>query len=145
LTFYEMSVRYSEEVINMKKSPLIPRTRQDAASTLNHLLNLDPRAMRALGKEQFLRAWNALFFLLPGLHPDNVEDNGKETEDMAAISGLPVLDQLLARSYVRSGWPVVLEPFGRVALLRHDAGEIGDDELYCVEAQRAGLLDCSAY
>ena len=116
------------------------RSRTAAAAELQRLAALDRRALRLLPKDAFLRGWHALLFLFPGLHPDNALDHG-ETIEAAPPNQLtlPGFEQLVARRYVRSGWPVALELLGREAWRRFEAGEIGEHGFYCVEAQRAGL------
>jgi DNA (cytosine-5)-methyltransferase 1 len=116
------------------------RSRTAAAAELQRLAALDRRALRLLPKDAFLRGWHALLFLFPELHPDNALDHG-ETIEAAPPSQLtlPASEQLVARRYVRSGWPVALEPLGREAWRRFEADEIGEQGFYCVEAQRAGL------
>lgn len=116
-------------------------TRKEAARELERLAQLDRRALRALTTDEFLRGWHALLFLFPGLHPDNARDHGDAIEEVPPEQlGLPGFERLLARRHTRSGWPVALELIGREALRRHDRSEITDAQLYCVEAQRAGLI-----
>lgn len=67
-------------------------------------------------KPAFLRAWCALAYAFPGLHPDGFEDKG-------------------------SGWPRVLKRFAADALRRADSGELSDEDLYPCDAQWAGLYD----
>ncbi|MCX6927457.1 MAG: DNA cytosine methyltransferase [Verrucomicrobia bacterium] len=116
------------------------RSRTAAAAELQRLAALDRRALRLLPKDAFLRGWHALLFLFPELHPDNALDHG-ETIEAAPPNQLtlPGFEQLVARRYVRSGWPVALELLGREAWRRFEAGEIDEHGFYCVEAQRAGL------
>ena len=63
-----------------------------------------------------MRAWCAIAYLHPGLHPD-----GYESAD--------------------SGWPRVLRRFAAEAWRRADAGELADEELYVCDAQWSGLYD----
>jgi hypothetical protein len=117
-----------------------PQTRHAAARGLERLANLDRRALRALPTAEFLRGWHALLFLFPGLHPDNALDHGDTIEEIPTEQlGLPGFEQLLTRRHTRSGWPVALELIGQEAWRRYEAGQIHDNELYCVTAQRAGL------
>ena len=67
-------------------------------------------------KPDFLRAWCAVAYAFPGLHPDGYEDEG-------------------------SGWPRVLRRFAAEAGRRAGAGELSDEELYPGDAQWAGLYD----
>jgi DNA (cytosine-5)-methyltransferase 1 len=119
----------------------VPQTRHAAACELQRLAGLDRRGLRAVPTRDFLHGWSALLFLFPGLHPDNALDHGDDIEDVpTAQLGLPRLEELLARRHTRSGWPVALELIGREAWRRYEADELSEDELYCVETQRAGLL-----
>lgn len=96
--------------------------------------------MRSLPTDEFLRGWHALLFLFPGLHPDNALDHGDDIEEVPTEQlGLPGFAELLSRRHTRSGWPVALELIGQEAWRRYERGELADDELYCVTAQRAGL------
>jgi len=120
--------------------PVLPASRPDAARELERLAKLDRRVLRLLPKQRFLRGWHALLFLFPGLHPDNALDHGDAIEEIPTEQlGLPGFEQLLARRHARSGWPVALEVIGREAWRRYEGGDLGDDEFYCVTAQRAGL------
>ena len=69
-----------------------------------------------LPKPTFVRAWCAIAYLHPGLHPD-----GYESAD--------------------SGGPRVLRRFAAEAWRRADAGELADEELYSGDAQWSGLFD----
>ena len=69
-----------------------------------------------LPKPDFIRAWCAVAYAFPGLHPDGYEDAG-------------------------SGWPRVLERFAAEAWRRADAGELADEELHPCDAQWGGLYD----
>ena len=62
----------------------------------------------------FLRAWCAVAYAFPGLHPDGYEDE-------------------------RSGWPRALRRFAAEARRRAEAGELS--ALYPCAAQWAGLYD----
>lgn len=64
----------------------------------------------------FVRAWCAVAYVFPGLHPDVYDD-------------------------AETGWPRVLRPFAAEAWRRAEAGELGDDELYPCAAQWAGIYD----
>jgi len=64
----------------------------------------------------FIRAWCAVAYAFPGLHPDGYED-------------------------AESGWPRALRRFAAEAWRRADAGDITDEELHPCDAQWAGLYD----
>lgn len=116
------------------------QTRQAAACELRLLAQLDRRGLRALPTETFLHGWRALLFLFPDLHPDNALNHGSGFEQISPDQlALPGYEDLLAKRYARSGWPVALELLGHEAWRRYDAGEIYREDFYCVEAQCAGL------
>ncbi len=70
--------------------------------------------LERLPKPTFVRAWCAIAYLFPGLHPE-----GYESPD--------------------SGWPRVLRRFAAEAWRRADAGELTDNELYCYQPCMARL------
>ena len=72
--------------------------------------------LEQLPKTDFIRAWCAVAYAFPGLHPDGYED-------------------------AESGWPRALRRFAAEAWRRADAGELADEELYPCDAQWAGLYD----
>jgi DNA (cytosine-5)-methyltransferase 1 len=93
----------------------------------------------------FKRAWCAIFYLYGGLNPDDAGDHGTE---LIAVDDGPerfrdVEPRLIAPRYRMSGWPVVLAPLADEAWLRHESGRLSENELYCVAALQAGLLDRS--
>jgi DNA (cytosine-5)-methyltransferase 1 len=114
----------------------IPADRADAASRIHPFTEADARALRAMSSREFLRGWHALLWLFPHLHPDNAVEHGDDQHDEP--SPVPELPKLSPR-YVRSGWPVMLEPFGKEAWRRFEAEEFSDELFYCVDAQRAGM------
>jgi hypothetical protein len=72
--------------------------------------------LEQLPKPDFIRAWCAVAYTFPGLHPDGYDD-------------------------AESGWPRALRRFVAEAWRRADAGELADEELYPCDAQWAGLYD----
>jgi DNA (cytosine-5)-methyltransferase 1 len=119
---------------------LIPRTAAEAAAHLQKIAGLDRRQLRACDKALFLRGWFALFYLFPGLHPDNALDHG----DPASLwspdqPALPGLEDFVTRRFARSGWPVALELLGREAWRRYESGLLAEGEFYCAAAQMAGM------
>lgn len=71
-------------------------------------------SIELLPKPAFVRAWCAIAYLYPGLHPD-----GYESAD--------------------SGWPLVLRRFAAEAWRRAAIGELSDNELYCYQACKARI------
>ena len=120
--------------------PLCAEARTEAARKLQRLARLDRRALHGLPTDEFLEGWHAVLFLFPELHPDNALDHGDTIEIVPANQlALPGFEELLSRRYARSGWPVSLEIIGREAWRRYENGELAQEDLYCVEAQRTGL------
>ena len=72
--------------------------------------------LEQLTKPDFMRAWCALVYVFPGLHPDGYDD-------------------------LESGWPRVLRRFAAEAWRRADAGELNDEELYPSDVQWSGIYD----
>jgi len=97
----------------MKSYIYIPNSLRSAGRHLRLALT-DP--LERLPKPTFVRAWCAIAYLHPGLHPDGFED-------------------------ADSGWPRVLRRFATEAWRRAEAGELADDELYPSDAQWSGLYD----
>ena len=97
----------------MSAQIFIPASLRDAAQHLRAGWQLPPDQ---LSKNDFVRAWSAVAYLFPGLHPDGFED-------------------------ADSGWPVALKRFAAEAWRRAEAGELDDAELYPSDAQWVGLYD----
>jgi DNA (cytosine-5)-methyltransferase 1 len=118
------------------QTPTIPNSQEEALEWLSAIAGLSRRELRQASATTFRRGWHALLYLYPGLHPDNAIDHGKTTE----IVETPIVDKLdLSTRYERSGWPVILEPFGYEAWRRYETGQLSEEQFYCVDAQRAGL------
>lgn len=125
-----------KHILPFRSAPTIPGTQVEASANLAAVAVMTATQLRNADLVTFLRGWHALLFLFPGLHPDNAFDHGDEEETLAELD-LNCID--LNRRYLRSGWPVVLEPLGKEAWRRYESGTIREEDLYCVEAQRAGL------
>jgi hypothetical protein len=97
----------------MKTISHVPNSLRSAGRELRLSL---VRPLQQLPHAQFIRAWSAVAYLFPGLHPDGYED-------------------------AESGWPRALKRFAAEAWRRADAGDLADDELYCFDAQWSGLYD----
>jgi DNA (cytosine-5)-methyltransferase 1 len=119
---------------------LVPHSQTEAANHLQQVARFDRRQLRVCEKPVFLRGWFALFYLFPGLHPDNALDHGNSIEVWSAEQpALPSLEEFVGRRFARSGWPVALELLGQEAWRRYESGELSQDEFYCLIAQRAAL------
>jgi len=112
----------------------LPIDRADAERRLEPFTDTrtDTRALRAMSPEDFLRSWHALLWLFPDLHPDNAVEHGDEQH------ADPLAERFGGR-FNRTGWPVLLEGFGREAKRRFEAKQFSKAAFYCVDAQRAGL------
>ena len=69
-----------------------------------------------LSRQQFARAWSAVLYLFPNLHPDGYEHSD-------------------------SGWLRILKRFASEAWRRAKTGEPTDKESYACDAQWSGLFD----
>jgi DNA (cytosine-5)-methyltransferase 1 len=99
--------------------------------------------LRKTGDVELLRAWRAVAFLLPELHPDGAVDSGRETRPAEAAtwheqSLSPAVSKLLAKVFRRSGWPVALLPLADEVRRRFELGLVSEDDYYCSEAHVAG-------
>ena len=76
---------------------------------------LSANSLSELDKDTFLKGWKAFAFLYPGLHPDDFD-----AED--------------------SGWTEDLMPLAEEAFRRYESGLISDEEMYCYEEVKKGIL-----
>lgn len=97
----------------MSTNIVVPNTLHGAGCELRSGFSAQ---LEQLPKTDFLRAWCAVAYLFPGLHPEGYEVAG-------------------------SGWPRVLKRFAAEAWRRVDAVELADEELYPCDAQWSGLYD----
>lgn len=97
----------------MRTNVVVPSTLRGAGRELRGAFAAH---LEQLPKPDFVRAWCAVAYTFPGLHPDGYEDT-------------------------ESGWPRVLKRFAAEAWRRADAGELDDHELYPSDAQWAGIYD----
>lgn len=89
----------------------------DSVGTATRVLErISDQPLEALSKVEFIRAWCALSYLNPGLHPDGFEEPD-------------------------SGWPENLKRYAVEAWRREEMGELADDEMYPSDATWAGLYD----
>jgi hypothetical protein len=100
-------------LVEMKTTTFIPNSLRSAGREMR-LAVASP--LNKIPRTQFIRAWSAIAYLFPGLHPDGFEDT-------------------------ESGWPKVLKPFAAEAWRRAGTGELSAEELYPSDAQWSGLYD----
>lgn len=103
----------SGRVYLLSMSLYIPSSMSDAEKHLRVGLQNPPGH---LSKPDFIRAWSAVAYLYPGLHPDGFADSA-------------------------SGWPRALKRLAAEAWRRAESGELEDEELYPSDAQWAGIYD----
>ncbi len=92
---------------------MIPDSVEEAGAVVSAC---DVSVLHSLDKAAFLRAWAAVAYLYPGLHPDGFEESD-------------------------SGWPEDLRPFAAEAWRRASEGGMDDGELYPANATWARLFD----
>ena len=121
--------------------PVLAASHDEAIEHLAPLVAADLHRLRRVPADEFRRAWFAVAFLFPGLHPDGALEHGTRTSRQATNDpGFPKVDpRLMAPYYVQSGWPVALELVTREARRRYEGGDLSVDEFYCSDAAIAGL------
>ena len=113
----------------------LPASRHAAIEQLESFVDsLHFNQIKNLTKEAFLRAWWAIGYLHPNLHPDAVLDNGKTVSRGTHRDTSFVMEPV----YIRSGWPVELIPIVREARRRYELKLLSEDEYYCSIAVVAG-------
>ncbi|HMN04429.1 MAG TPA: hypothetical protein PKD45_01780 [Flavobacteriales bacterium] len=122
------------------QSNFIPSSDKEALNWVTPALD---RVPRELSDDAFKRAWAAIFYLYPGLHPDDALEHGdiltKEDDEPAPI---PEVDpRLILPRYAVSGWPVALAPMAEEAWKRYESNMLEEESFYCSEAQMAGMMD----
>lgn len=120
----------------------VPKDEISAARHLEQIIDLTPKELKTLTKEQAIDAWAALFFIFPFLHPDE-RDHGDEMYDENPTPDYYLVhkidERLMMPAFVRSGWPKNLVPLLDEMFRRLRLGLISEDEYYLVEAQQAGI------
>ena len=117
---------------------LIPRSEREA---LEWLLSAVDKPLHDMPHEQFMKAWNAVFYLYQGLHPDDCADHGEEiSHDQDGPDRFQLIEpRLISPFYVKSGWPVLIAPIAIEAHRRLAEGLLTEDEFYPSDAQGAGM------
>lgn len=125
----------------MRVVPLNRRTVLARCRSVLRLATLSRGELRRMSGHEFRRAWSATCFVFPGLHPDGALDHGRKTEvSDQGTRVLPELYPVVARFYVRSGWPVALANAAAEAWRRYECGELSDAEFYDANATREGVF-----
>ncbi len=118
----------------------IPNNEREALQWLIPALD---RPLQNMPHEEFLKAWFAIGYLYGGLNPDEATSHGTEIsyEDIGPDRFRLIEPRLIAPFFVRSGWPLVLAPIADEVWRRFDLGMLEEDELYCYELVKIGILD----
>lgn len=113
----------------------LPLSRALAITQLEEFMeSMQMRDLTLLPKAEFLKAWWAVGYLHPNLHPDAALDNGRELSPGPKRGMSFVIEPY----YVRSGWPVELIGLVAEARRRFDARVLAEGEYYCSAAVIAG-------
>ena len=97
----------------MSTNIVVPSTLRRAGGELRRAFSAP---LEQLPKSDFIRAWCAVAYIYPGLHPDGYD-------------------------HAESGWPRVLKRFAAEAWWRNAAGELLDEEMYPSDAAWSGIYD----
>jgi len=100
MIFLLASRDFGRSLDRMKTTSHVPNSLRSAGCELRLSL---ANPLEQMSREQFVRAWSAVAYLFPGLHPNGYED-------------------------AESGWPRALKRFAAEAWRRADAGELADEE-----------------
>jgi len=116
----------------------IPVDEQQALAWLGVALDSE---LDSMPHHVFVKAWCAVAYLYPGLHPDDGCDHGTEIAfDHETPERFAQIDaRLINPYYTQSGWPVAVAPMAQEAWRRHNAGQLNEEVLYASEAQLAGF------
>ena len=119
----------------------VPASLEVAIKWLRPALSASGETLMAMSETEFGRSWAAIQFIYPGLHPDGTEEPGDLSLcDMDEPAWLAAVDPRLANPYhAETGWPLILLPVKAEAWRRHEIGKLAEDDLYNLDAQRAGF------
>lgn len=137
---YLAGLDYKKRPVSSRLTPL-PSSHVEAAKWIVNVARHTPKEIRSVSLKELKRAWFAVAFLFTGLHPDSALEHGESTIVRAEIdSDVWAIEPLLQSPYYeQSGWPVYLEALADEAWRRYDLGLLSDEELYCSDAQMAGV------
>ena len=96
----------------------VPASFEDAVNRLRRILK-NRRRLENLALDMFLSGWGALFYIAPGLHPDEWDNP-------------------------EGGWPEGWRCLAAEAFRRHEACTIADGELYPSACSHQALADARA-
>jgi len=138
--------RYLAAAIVVRGLAPIPKSPEQAMQWITPAVDatFGSRTLRALGKNDFKKAWFSIGFLHNWLHPDSAVDNGDRIIHEAHLTSLltAMAPDIATPAYECSGWPIRLVPFAREAARRFQEGQLSYEEYYCSGAQIAGWEWC---
>jgi DNA (cytosine-5)-methyltransferase 1 len=118
-------------LLESKRLPRVLPRKAAVSKQFAEIVELDRRGLRDLPHFSFLEKWHTVLASLPHVHPANVADHGEATESWEEGRALlPTVAGSPSVKYVRSGWPVVLEEFGREAWRRLSTGRMTKKDFY---------------
>ena len=118
----------------------IPNNEREALQWLIPALD---RPLMDMPHDDFMKAWHSLSYLYGGLNPDEATNHGTEiANDQDGPERFRLIEpRLINPYYTKSGWPVILTPLADEAWARFEDGTMADEEFYCYEACKVGILD----
>jgi len=139
ISFLEKEYQMENETIQTTISD-IPKNENEALQWLVPLLDLDSRTLKRVNNDDFFKGWSSVLFLYSGLHPDGALERGSISYEMDDTHPIGHIEPRLLKPYYKtSGWPVVLVPLAAEAWRRFESGSLKEEELYCADAQMAGM------
>lgn len=128
---------HSGDAVMAHVKSALPADREQAVEQLELFVeSLFLKNIAQMPKAEFLKAWWAVGYLHPNLHPDAALDNGKVVSRGTKRGVSFVVEPV----YVRSGWPVELIPLAQEARRRFENKLLTEDEYYCSVAVMAGAM-----
>lgn len=132
-----LSQPHTSDTVLANLESVLPTSREQAIKELEEFVeSLFLRNITQLPTAEFVKAWWAIGYLHPNLHPDAALENGKVVSRGTKRGVSFVLEPV----YVRSGWPVELIPVAQEARRRYDNELLAEDEYYCSVAVMAGAM-----
>jgi len=132
-----LSQPHTSDTVLAHMDTVLPASREQAIHDLEVFVeSLFLKNITQLPKAEFLKAWWAVGYLHPNLHPDAAMDNGKAVSRGTKRGVSFVIEPI----YVQSGWPVELIPVAQEARRRFDNKLLSEDEYYCSVAVMAGAM-----
>jgi hypothetical protein len=117
----------------MQGESLIPAGLDDALERIEVIRGLNAMTMT---QADAIRAWHAVAYAFPGLHPDCEWEPGQPTQEFNDDK----CPEWLRAANAESGWPVALHALFAYMWELYAEDEIDDETFYPSDAAHAGLL-----